>query len=271
MEWFYVETNERRGPVTEAALREILGSGRITPDTLVWKQGMANWAPLHTALPPGGPPPLTGQQRCIVTGKFYPTAQMLQTEHGWVSFEGKDTYYQCLREGVPLPAIAGEVTAWADGKRVVVFTSNPQLPLRCFKTNLPVTAAELKRRKLYWASPWYALTILLNLLIYLIVYLVVRKKVELDLPLSADGRAQVRKHSLIAWSIALAGIACIFAPAFAYGLTKLILLGFVLILVGLIYGAFRASAVRIVKLAHGRVWLAGAGPAFLASLPRYTG
>jgi membrane protease subunit (stomatin/prohibitin family) len=40
--WYYAVGDERRGPVTMSALRV---QGGITSDTLVWRRGMAEWAP----------------------------------------------------------------------------------------------------------------------------------------------------------------------------------------------------------------------------------
>jgi len=40
--WYFAEGNERKGPVDEATLRSV---GSLTPETLVWKHGMAEWTP----------------------------------------------------------------------------------------------------------------------------------------------------------------------------------------------------------------------------------
>jgi type IV pilus assembly protein PilA len=60
-EWFYVENDEQRGPVSLAELRALLGS--LPPDTRVWREGMPSWlsASLVPELSRGGrplPPPL---------------------------------------------------------------------------------------------------------------------------------------------------------------------------------------------------------------------
>ncbi|HEY5704620.1 MAG TPA: DUF4339 domain-containing protein, partial [Terrimicrobiaceae bacterium] len=45
MSWYYVKDNAQAGPIDEVALGELARSGTITSETLVWKQGMANWVP----------------------------------------------------------------------------------------------------------------------------------------------------------------------------------------------------------------------------------
>src|SRR5262245_43870570 len=49
MNWYYVEQGQQAGPVDDAQLEELRRSGRIQADTLVWRDGMANWAPYSEA------------------------------------------------------------------------------------------------------------------------------------------------------------------------------------------------------------------------------
>jgi len=51
MDWYYAIGDEQRGPVDEAALREMLASGEIAPDALVWNDTMPDWLPATTVLP----------------------------------------------------------------------------------------------------------------------------------------------------------------------------------------------------------------------------
>lgn len=44
--WFYSKNNEQQGPVEAEVIRERLNSGDISNETLVWKEGMAEWTPL---------------------------------------------------------------------------------------------------------------------------------------------------------------------------------------------------------------------------------
>jgi hypothetical protein len=70
--WFYSENGRQAGPVTAEALRQMASSGRVGPQDLVWREGMAHWTPayatpeLAASLPvpaaswPPAPPPLPG-------------------------------------------------------------------------------------------------------------------------------------------------------------------------------------------------------------------
>lgn len=49
MTWHYAVDGGQRGPVDDGELDRLLASGDITPDTLVWRAGMAGWQPLRDA------------------------------------------------------------------------------------------------------------------------------------------------------------------------------------------------------------------------------
>jgi hypothetical protein len=43
--WHYSDGEQRHGPVTAAELKALADTGRLTPDSLVWKDGMPEWKP----------------------------------------------------------------------------------------------------------------------------------------------------------------------------------------------------------------------------------
>lgn len=51
MTWYYAIGSERKGPVTEAELDQLAAQGKLRSDTLVWRDGMADWKPLAEARP----------------------------------------------------------------------------------------------------------------------------------------------------------------------------------------------------------------------------
>jgi hypothetical protein len=52
MNWFYTDNNEQRGPVSESEFDFLVRAGKIKPDTLVWREGMAGWQPWSEVAPP---------------------------------------------------------------------------------------------------------------------------------------------------------------------------------------------------------------------------
>ncbi len=47
-EWYYAEGQERKGPVPEQTLRQMFQRGELSLQTLVWREGMEQWAALST-------------------------------------------------------------------------------------------------------------------------------------------------------------------------------------------------------------------------------
>jgi hypothetical protein len=71
-QWFFAVNNERRGPISEAELRQMVHGGVLSGATLVWREGLAEWQPAAAcpelcAAPPTSsaaaplPPPLEVQ------------------------------------------------------------------------------------------------------------------------------------------------------------------------------------------------------------------
>ena len=64
-EWFHAEGNRQLGPVSREEIEALYGSGRISLQTLVWRDGMTGWQPLRdvagefTLVERPAPPPLT--------------------------------------------------------------------------------------------------------------------------------------------------------------------------------------------------------------------
>jgi hypothetical protein len=66
IEWFLGRNGKQHGPITELEMRKLVELGHLRPGDLVWRQGMADWAPAHAMLhelapplpaPLAGPPP----------------------------------------------------------------------------------------------------------------------------------------------------------------------------------------------------------------------
>jgi hypothetical protein len=61
--WYFASQGQQQGPLSEAQLRELIGTGKVTPETLVWTEGMANWqkaGDIPGLLAGGGPPAMSG-------------------------------------------------------------------------------------------------------------------------------------------------------------------------------------------------------------------
>ena len=112
----------------EAQLQELLRRGKIQPDTLVWHEGMAAWAPYRDALPAAAPPPAepgeTGAPPvaapaegvvCSECGRAFSPNDVIRYGDKWICAACKPTFFQRLREGAALPSTgAGPLATEAD-------------------------------------------------------------------------------------------------------------------------------------------------------------
>ena len=105
MQWYYAVGDQRHGPVEHAEFERLVSSGTIRSDTLVWRQGMAEWQAYSTAVGGGSTPTAVddGTEICAVSGKRYPRREMVNYEGKWISAEHRDEYFQRVREGVAQP------------------------------------------------------------------------------------------------------------------------------------------------------------------------
>ncbi len=106
MNWYYVEQGQQAGPVDDARLDELRRSGKIQADTLVWREGMANWAPYSVALgetAAAQAPPLiapgAGEAVCTECGGVFPTDSMIRYGTVYVCANCKPVFMQKLAEG----------------------------------------------------------------------------------------------------------------------------------------------------------------------------
>ncbi len=125
MNWYYVENGQRLGPVGEAEFEEFVRQGRISADTLVWQQGMADWKSLREVRPQAAvdappvipvPPvetaaphaetvsqPAVGGQACTACGRNFSPDALIRYRDSLVCADCKPAFVQRLREGVGVP------------------------------------------------------------------------------------------------------------------------------------------------------------------------
>jgi hypothetical protein len=61
MNWFYLKDNQQLGPVSQEQIEALLQSGEITPQSLVWQEGMADWKPAGEVFVSATPTPAATQ------------------------------------------------------------------------------------------------------------------------------------------------------------------------------------------------------------------
>jgi uncharacterized RDD family membrane protein YckC len=100
MAWYYARGEEAVGPLDAAAFEAALADGTITAETLVWREGMAQWQPYgEIAAPPGIPAgALPALEPCTVCGKAFPPDDLIHSGDARVCAECKPVYFGHLQE-----------------------------------------------------------------------------------------------------------------------------------------------------------------------------
>src|SRR5690606_12928701 len=79
-DWYYATADgQRHGPLPAAGLAALARSGKVGPQTLVWREGLAQWTPLSAHEAELGlvasPPPVPGQARAPMVQQATPPAR----------------------------------------------------------------------------------------------------------------------------------------------------------------------------------------------------
>ncbi len=98
MEWYFAEANERLGPLDDAEFQSLRVSGRIGPDTLVWRSGMADWQPLSTVDASSSAMPSPQGGFCTECGRAAAAGELLAFGSSRVCAGCKDVFFQRVRE-----------------------------------------------------------------------------------------------------------------------------------------------------------------------------
>lgn len=106
MEWYYMQGDQRVGPIPDRELDERIQNGLIPPQTLVWRQGMTTWRPLADARADSVPPPLvpgageSAGNPCAECGRLFPPSEMIRYGNTYICAGCKPVFLQKLKEGI---------------------------------------------------------------------------------------------------------------------------------------------------------------------------
>jgi uncharacterized RDD family membrane protein YckC len=107
MKWYYADAGRQVGPVEEAQLDELVRAGAVRDDTLIWREGMANWQPHSAVRGPSRPAPIPAAavpiaaetRFCSECGRPYPAHEMVTIGTATVCAQCKPIFMQRMREG----------------------------------------------------------------------------------------------------------------------------------------------------------------------------
>jgi len=268
MEWYYVESGQRVGPLSSEQFEQAAASGKIAPHTLVWKEGMAEWQAYSAVAPAAtGVPPIAGTvANCAECGQVFPTAEMISYQNSYVCAGCKRIFFQRIQEGAPM---SGAASLWRNDKALVMAKGAP-LPQRCAKCNQAATLAPIKRT-LYWHASWVYVFILINIIVYAIIAMAVRKKAPIGVYLCAEHRKNRWLYIGVSWLMILMAVGLFIGALNVNNGAIAGLSAFCLLVTGAVLGVWKGTLVRAKKIDDRFAWVNGFGPAFLSTLPEWHG
>ena len=100
MNWYYAVGSQQQGPVTEDQLRALAKDGVVTADTMVWRDGMADWQP-YGAVSGAAPAAANaaGSVLCAECGKSFAADDVVRFGDRSVCAACKPTFLQRMQEG----------------------------------------------------------------------------------------------------------------------------------------------------------------------------
>lgn len=100
MQWYYADAGRQVGPIEETALDDLVRTGVVRDDTLIWREGMENWQP-HGSVrgvrppPPAPPVPMVaGGSFCSECGRPFSREQLSMVGNAQVCEQCKPIYLQ---------------------------------------------------------------------------------------------------------------------------------------------------------------------------------
>lgn len=152
MAWYALVAGQPWGPLSDAELDEAVRSGRVGPDTPVWREGMGGWAPLRTL--DGGEGPPGKDVACSSCGRSVPESHTVTYSRLAICVACKPAFLARLEIGLP-PArtfvfARFGTRVWArlvDGLGLFLVSTALQFPLVGF----PILAPVLPDAPWFWA------------------------------------------------------------------------------------------------------------------------
>lgn len=109
MKWHYAQGDQQLGPVSEEEFNNLVLQGSIKPETLVWKEGMADWVPYSTVATPGTAAGETAGAGivCAECGNQFNFEDVVRFGERYVCASCKPVAIQKMQEGIGLDGAGG--------------------------------------------------------------------------------------------------------------------------------------------------------------------
>lgn len=98
MNWYYIEQNQQKGPVSNTEWNHLIATGIIQGQTLVWTEGMPNWVPF-IKIKQTGFSAQDGSAVCHECGKITSSSEALSYSGFLICADCKPVFQEKIKEG----------------------------------------------------------------------------------------------------------------------------------------------------------------------------
>lgn len=99
--WYYLKGEERLGPLEQTAFDELVRQGTIAQETLVWRDGMADWQPYGQAVQAPSAEQMAGDHvACAQCGSVFLKEDVISFRGNFVCANCKPTFMAEITQGV---------------------------------------------------------------------------------------------------------------------------------------------------------------------------
>ena len=111
--WYYLKGEERLGPFEQPAFDELVRQGTIAPETLVWRDGMADWQSYGQAGQAPSAEQMAGDHvACVECGSVFLKEDVISFQGNYVCANCKPTLMAKITQGVERAAELNYAGFW---------------------------------------------------------------------------------------------------------------------------------------------------------------
>ena len=264
--WYYIDRGRKAGPLPDAQLDQLVRTGQLMPDSLIWREGMPEWQPygrVRSVPASVAPSKETGRMSCALCSKSFAPDEMLAFENAWVCASCKPRFVQRVREGLSVGHTSG--VAWRD-RDLVVTIAGSTLTGRCVMCN-GVESLTHYSSTLYWHPRWlYSLPLLVPTPSLLANSM--RKSAWVAVSVCQRHRNMRSTMNAVRWLVLLIAIGLGAAAGLFSSVVLLVFAGMALAGGAITYRR-QWMPLSAAKIEGDYVWLRGCGREFADALPEF--
>lgn len=161
MNWYYAEAGGQVGPFTQEQLEGFVRTGKVSQNTMVWRDGMQAWTRYGDLAKSGGT-----SHRCAECGNTFPEEEMIAFESAWICAGCKPVFMQKLKEGIAPVGVLRYAGFWIRVGAKMIDGIIFQIVYYCVTLPLRASSRPTLRSSHFWMLELISLTLGISYVVY---------------------------------------------------------------------------------------------------------